>query len=1002
MGPARKKSGGGRRGARNDTSARGAAGKRPSPREPRPDAVPGSAPSRASGFPIVGVGGSAGALPALQDLFAHMPADCGLGFVVIVHTDPHAPSLLPELLARCTHLPVAEAASGQRVEPGRVYVTPPGQDIRIQNGVLALESAPESRRGVRLPIDVFFRSLAQDQGQRAVGIVLSGTGADGTLGLAAIRAESGLVLAQDKAEFDGMPGSAIAAGVVDLVLATSEMPDRLLAHAALLAPEPAPALLEGGEELHRILALVQQRTGRDFASYKAGTLRRRAERRMRLLQLEQLSDYVRVLESNPAEVEALWKDWLIGVSRFFRDPEVFRLLGEAELPRLVASKPDGSALRVWVPGCATGEEAYSLAILLVEVTEQLRKRIEVQLFASDLDPRAIELARSGCYPEGIATDMAEERLRRFFVREERCYRVKKEVRDRIVFAVQDVLRDPPFTRTDLISCRNLLIYLNSAAQQRLLPLFHYSLNPGGLLLLGTSESVTGFEELFAAADQHSKLFRRKDGTPARPPFEWAVDAPARSVPGPRQPVRAPLPSVDLADLLRRSLAERYAPPAVIIDERGEIEHVHGRTGSYLEPAPGRASLNVVEMARAGLHAPLAAAIREVVDTDATSARKTARVRHDGGFAPVEISVRRLRAPRLEKPLLLVSFEPAERASRRGPGRRKGASGRGARGQARQVEEELRTTRADLQSTIEELQASNEELASANEEVQSVNEEMQSANEELQTSKEETQSLNEELQTMNAELTAKVHDLEDARDDLVNFINSTDIAMVFLDGRLRVKRFTPEAQRIFRSDRVRRRASPRGPDQQPRLPGPAGRRRAHPRDARSLGTGGAGEQRILVRRADPAVSDLAQRHRGAGAPVHRRHARQVGRGGRSGAGSRRGHRRHRSRAPPRARRRPSRRAGEPRLLPYLPSPAGGDRGEAGVRPGQPAVEHPEAPRAPGAGASERPQLRRLRGRARLPRDRPAPDAPQRAAGRARRRAHPRPDPARLRGRPAPVE
>jgi two-component system CheB/CheR fusion protein len=797
MAPARKKSAG-RGGAGNRKSARSDAAKRRVSRDARPRADAGPAPSREPRFPIVGIGGSAGALPALQDFFGHVPADCGLAFVVIVHTDPHAPSLLPELLGRCTRMPVLEAASGQRVQASRVYVAPPGHDIRIEGGVLLLDPVLGPRRGVRLPIDIFFRSLAQDQGHRAVGIVVSGTGADGTLGLGAIRAEAGLVLAQDGAEFEGMPGSAIAAGVVDLVLPASEMPGRLLAHAGLLAtPEPALESADGGEELDRILALVNRRTGRDFSSYKPGTLRRRAERRMRLQQLEQLSDYVRVLEANPGEVDALWRDWLIGVSRFFRDPEVFDLLAAAELRNLIDAKPEESTLRVWVPGCATGEEAYSLGILVLEVSEQLGKRIEIQIFASDLDPRAIDLARGGRYPEGIATDMSEGRLRRFFQREERGYRVKKELRDLIVFAVQDVLRDPPFTRTDLISCRNLLIYLNAAAQRRLLPLFHYSLNPGGLLLLGTSESATGFEGLFAAADQHAKLYRRKEGAAARPLFEWAGSAavPIRPGPAPRRP--APAPKLDLADLLRRSLTERYAPPAVIIDERGEIEHVHGHTGSYLEPAPGRASLNVVEMAREGLHAPLAAAIRQVVGTDAASARKSARVRSNGGFAPVEISVRRLRDPRLDKPMLLVSFESGERAGRRAPGRRSPASDGAARGPARRVEEELRTARADLQSTIEELQGANEELASANEEVQSVNEELQSSNEELQTSKEETQSLNEELQTLNSELTAKLHDLEEAQDDLVNFINSTDIAMIFLDGELRVKRFTPAAQRIFR-------------------------------------------------------------------------------------------------------------------------------------------------------------------------------------------------------------
>jgi len=768
------------------------------PAAPRPDSDDQPARSRPTGFPIVGVGGSAGALPALRDLLVHMPSDCGLALVVIVHTDPNAPSMLPELLSRHTRMPVLEAASGQHLEPSRVYIAPPGRDVRIEKGVLALEPSKERGRGLRLPIDIFFRSLAQDQGPRAVGIVLSGTGADGTLGCGVIRAEGGLALAQDPslAEFAGMPGSAIAAGVVDLALATSEMPERLLAHAALLAmPERAQPLSGGASELDQILALVHRRTGRDFSSYKRGTLQRRAERRMHLLQVEQLSDYVRLLEANPSEIEALWKDWLIGVSHFFRDPDAFELLLESELPRLVNAKPDGATLRVWVPGCATGEEAYSIAILLVEAVARLHRSIDIQVFGTDLDARSIDVARMGRYPEGIATDVSEERLTRFFLREERGYRVKKEIRDLIVFAVQDVLRDPPFTRTDLISCRNLLIYLNSLAQRRLIPLLHYSLNPGGVLLLGASESVTGFEELFSAVDKHWKIFRRQEGAGARPALEWAtratVPAPAPAEAGLRT-VAGP-PKLDLADLLRRSLTERYAPPAVIVDESGQIEHVHGRTGAYLEPAPGRADLNVLQMAREGLRAPLAAALREVLQRDVSSVEKRARVRTNGGYTSIEVSVRRLRDPKLVRPLLVVSFQAADKGASPAPGGKRGKK----RDSTRSVEEELRTTRADLQSSIEELQATNEELSSANEEVQSVNEELQSANEELQTSKEETQSLNEELQTLNAELSAKVQDLGQAHDDLVNLINSTDFAMVFLDSLLRVKRFTPEAQRMFR-------------------------------------------------------------------------------------------------------------------------------------------------------------------------------------------------------------
>jgi len=752
---------------------------------------------------VVGIGGSAGALSALQELFRHLPGDCPLGFVVVIHGDPASPSLLPEILARCTPMPVRPAEEGCVVAPGSVHVAPAGRHVTMRDGVLHLAEGA-ARGHPPLPIDVFLQFLARDRGRRSAGIVLSGTGTDGTLGLGAIRDASGLTLAQDPetAEFGAMPASAQAKGVVDLVLPVTAMPERLQAFARRApdtsdeGPRPAPAEPRG-DDLERIVSLVASHAGRDFSDYKRGTLRRRVERRMGLHQVACLADYARYLEEDPSEIEALWRDWLIGVSSFFRDPPAFAAL-ERALESLVASKEEGAPLRVWVAGCATGEEVYSVAIVVLDALDRLRRRLDLQVFATDLDAAAVEVARAGRYPEGIASDVGPERIRRFFDRDDRHYRVKSEVRDGIVFAPQDLLRDPPFTKMDLISCRNLLIYLAAEAQRRVLPLLHYSLAPGGLLFLGASESITGFEELFEPVDARWRIFRRRE-TEARAgfPLDWvgARAAPGRAREGASA---APRPgAIDYADLLRRQLADCYAPPTVIVDEEGQIQQVHGRTGAFLEPASGRATLNVLEMAREGLRAPLSSALRQVVADGSGALERTVRVRSNGERIRARLVVRRIADRRLARPMLLVPFEPpgggapeAERPPEAPP-----PHARPQRVEA--LEAELGATREDLQATVEDLQSANEELASANEEVQSVNEELQSVNEELLTSKEETQSLNEELQTVNAQLNAKVEGLEAAQDDLMNLVNATQVPFIYLDENLCVRRFTPEARRLFR-------------------------------------------------------------------------------------------------------------------------------------------------------------------------------------------------------------
>jgi two-component system CheB/CheR fusion protein len=723
-----------------------------------------------------------------------------MAFVVVSHQASTGQSLLPEILAKTTDMPVSEIDGETRVEPNHVYVTPRGHSVTVHEAVLAIEPIGEPSR-VPLPIDFFFRTLAQDRKHCAVGIILSGTGSDGTLGLAAIRAESGLCLAQDPetAEFDGMPASAIAAQATDFVLPVGEMPARLLAYAQAVRVAPAHGCEPSDaspSEMERILDLIRVRGGHDFSPYKRDTLLRRVERRMDLHRIERLADYACYLEQDDEEVDALWRDWLIGVSGFFRDPEAFQALTESGLPPLLTARAGDSRFRVWVPGCATGEEAYSIAIVVLEALEAFDEHLDIQVFATDLDPSAIQTARAGRYPKTIAEAVGARRLNRFFVEEERGYRAKNELRDRIVFAVQDALHDPPFTRVDLISCRNLLIYVVPSAQQGLLSVFHYSLNPGGLLLLGASEHVGESTELFSTLDKRWKLFRRNDSAAARLPFRWTPRAVPATDTGAVRPLAEGL-KFDLTETLRTCLAERFGPPAVVVDLRGQIQQTHGRVGPYLELPPGRANLNVVDMAREGLRAPLVSALRKITKAGATTVEKDVRLNTEGAWHSLRLTVGRIEGRRLPSPLplLLVSFEPAP--SRVGSHRTRKPSSKGRRPERAQLEEELQDMRRDLQVSVSELQAVNEELASANEEAQSANEELQSSNEELQTSKEETQSLNEELQTVNAELTEKVRGLEQANDDLLNLMSNIEIATIFLDDRLRVKRFTPQARSVAR-------------------------------------------------------------------------------------------------------------------------------------------------------------------------------------------------------------
>jgi two-component system, chemotaxis family, CheB/CheR fusion protein len=748
-------------------------------------------------FPIVGVGASAGGLEALEDLFRDMPADTGMAFVVVSHLHPGHTSMLPELLGKATKLTVVEAGDGVRVRPNHVYVGPPGSHLAVLNG--ALHRMEVGSKQVHLPIDYFLRSLATDQKEKGICIILSGTGTDGTLGLKAIKAELGMSMVQqvESAKYAGMPSSAIATGLADFVVPPADMPKQLVAYAkgpylsARLEKTEEPA---APEPIQKIFVLMRERIGHDFSGYKLSTIKRRIDRRMNLHQLKSPVAYVRYLQDNPHEIDILFKELLIGVTSFFRDAEAFESL-KTTLTELLKSRPDNYTLRVWVPGCASGEEVYSLAIVLRECMESLKRRFEVQIFGTDLDSEAIDVARNGQYPDGIAVDVPPKRVVRDFVREGGTYRIRREIREMTVFAVQNVIKDAPFTKLDLVSCRNLLIYLNADVQKRLLPVFHYSLKPGGLLFLGPSETIGSYTDLFEVLDKRWKIFRRKDVTPSIYRVLEFSAAPWRDHREARQVEAAPgVKEANVIGSVERLLLGRFVPASVVVNDRGDALFFHGRTGAYLEPAAGKSRLNIVDMAREGLQLELSAALRQASTHDADAVRHKVHVKTNGDFVDVDLTVGRIKEPESLRGLFLVTFRPAGAPVKpvKGSGRRET---RVESSQRAALERELQSAKESLRTTIEELETSNEELKSTNEELQSTNEELQSANEELETSKEEMQSLNEELSTINAELQSKVDDLSRSNDDMQNLLNSIEIATIFLDMQLKITRYTEQARRL---------------------------------------------------------------------------------------------------------------------------------------------------------------------------------------------------------------
>ena len=753
-------------------------------------------------FPIVGVGASAGGLDAFTQLLEALPSNTGMAFVLIQHLDRTRTSFLAEAVAKATTMTVTQAKDGEPVRPDHIYVIPPNADIAILHGSLTLLPRRDEVGKLHLPIDFFLRSLAEERGNHAIGVILSGTASDGTEGLRAIKGEDGITFAQDpkSAAFDGMPRSAINAGVVDYCLQIPELARELvrLSHHPYVS---AAALQTRHDEatLNKIFVLVRNAVGVDFSEYKAPTFERRLARRMALRKVEGLQDYVELLQEEPTEVRSLYEDALIHVTSFFRDPEVFESLKAHAFPEILKRKSSGEPIRLWIAGCSTGEEAYSLAICLLEFLGKSVSVHPVQIFGSDIGERAIEKARHGVFPDGAMKDVSDERRKRFFTKEETGYRINKSIRDLCVFARHDLAKDPPFSKLDLVSCRNVLIYFGRALQKRVIAIFHYSLNQGGFLLLGRTENISGFAPLFSPLGKSSKVFARTSATSA---LQFAPRSEVHAVPAKalhRGRLEYRPRNVDLAKQLDQALAARYSPPAVLINEKMEILRFHGATGAYLRPAPGEPQNNIVKMLRAGLVVELRAAMARAKKQMAPARSEGIEVDQDGFSKTCDLVVMPLTGPHDPQELLfVVLFE--EVVSSGGTGKVRKAKSRPDTSQetqrVRKLEQKLAATEEYLQSLIGDQDKTNDDLNAANEELISGNEELQSMNEELETAKEELQSTNEELTTVNDELHTRSQEMGEVNSDLLNLLSTVDVPVLILDVNRRIRRVTPKARSIL--------------------------------------------------------------------------------------------------------------------------------------------------------------------------------------------------------------
>ena len=762
-----------------------------------------------TGFPVVGIGASAGGLAAFEAFFSGMPANCepGMAFILVQHLAPDHTSILSDLIQRYTRMQVFEVEDGMQVQINCTYIIPPNRDMALLNGNLQL-IVPAIPRGHRLPIDFFFRSLAQDQHEQAIGIILSGTGSDGTLGAKAIKAEGGIVLAQEikTAEFDGMPRSIIATGLVDYIMPPAKMPAQIIAYTKHLFAQPLRLTnntVPAENVMNKIFILLRNQTGHDFSLYKPNTICRRIERRMTVHQIDAIDFYLKYLQQNPAEVTALFNDLLIGVTSFFRDPNAFLALEKLIIPELFTVKSEEKTIRIWSTACSTGEEAYSIAILFQEYLDLLKQNFKIQIFATDIDREAIAIARAAFYPANIALDISPERLARFFILDTdgKGYRVNKTIRDMLIFSEHNVVKDPPFSRLDLISCRNLLIYMSTVLQNKLIPLLHYALNPGGILFLGSAETLGEHNDLFMTLDPKAKIYKslasfNKNHLNFMPSTLGQAIASLKDANKPAASLQ-----MSLRELTENAILQQVAPASALVNENGDILYLHGRAGMFLEPAPGESSINnILKMAREGLLADLTISLNKAIKTREIVFCPHVRVKTNSHFSLVNLTIRPVNISPTKKHLTsiyLITLEEAQntQATQATQATQEDSS---LNTDARIIElkNELKIKEDYIQAFHENMENTNQELKCSNEEMQSINEELQSSNEELETSKEELQSVNEELGTVNAELQAKLLELSQSNNDMNNLLAGTGIATIFLDLQLRILRFTSATSKIM--------------------------------------------------------------------------------------------------------------------------------------------------------------------------------------------------------------